>query len=363
MPIKILSIINSLEIGGAESFLMNFALESKRNEDIDLEICTLYPSTFLRNKIQKLNIPLWEFNLNFKYNLIGIFKIINLIKKRKYDIIHIHLFPAALFSSIASFFIPQKIKLVFTEHSVNNRRRSFAIFKLLDLFVYSRYSKIICVNRQVQLSLIRWLPKIKKKTDVIFNGVPEPKLENLQFSKKYDVIFIGRLEKVKGINFLLKAVNILKIKQNKNIKLAIVGDGSLKKQLEETAKRLKINDSIKFLGSRQDISNLMISSKILILPSIWEGLPMTILEAMYLKIPIIATSVGGIPEIIENKKDGLLIPSKNPEIIAKTIIYLLENKDLQTKLTQNAYKKVKSLYSIQNYTKNILDIYKELIEF
>jgi len=362
MSIKVLNLINSLETGGAESLLVNFALESKKNEDIDLEICILYPSTFFKKEIQRADIPFWEFNLKFKYDLIGVLRLINLIKKRKYDIIHVHLFPSAMFLAIASFFVQKDIKFIFTEHSVYNQRRSFRIFKLLDIFIYSRYSKIICVNNQVRLSLIKWLPRIRKKTNVIFNGIPIAKLKEGQLFKRYDILFVGRLEKVKGLDILLRAISILNTQYNKVIRLAIVGIGPLKKGLEKMARELQIDDEIEFLGTRKDINRLMKSSKVLVLPSRWEGLPMVILEAMSVGLPIVATRVGGIPETIEDAKDGLLIPPENPEILAKTITHLLKNKNLQIKLAQNAYEKVKEKYSVQNYTKNILSLYEDLVK-
>jgi len=359
---KVLNLINSIDVGGAESLLVNFVSELRKDKYLDLEICTLYRSTFLNEKIEKTDVPYWELNLKFKYDLMGVLKLVKLIRKRKYDIVHVHLFPSAMFSAIASFFVPKNVKFVFTEHSVYNRRRSSKIFKLLDIFIYNRYSKIICVSNQVRLNLIKWLPKLEEKIDIIFNGTPFIESEEDQFLKQYDILFVGRLERIKGVETLIEAINIINLRYDKVVRVAIVGDGSFRKQLEEIVKRLKLNDYVKFLGTRKDINELMKSSRIFVLPSNWEGLPMAILEAMSMRLPIVATDVGGIPEIIKDGENGLLVPPRDSRILAKTIFQLLIDKNLQTRLTQSAYKKVRKEYSIQNYIKNTLNLYESLIK-
>jgi len=123
---------------------------------------------------------------------------------------------------------------------------------------------------------------------------------------------------------------------------------------------LAIDQEVEFLGIRKDVDKLMVSSKILVLPSRWEGLPVTILEAMSRGLPVIASSVGGIPEVIENKKEGILVPPQNPEILAQAIKKLLEDESLRKELIRNAYEKVKENYSIETYAKNILNLYKLL---
>ena len=359
--IKILQVINSLGSGGAESLLKNIVLEAKKNNVFNLEIATLYSNAIFKEEIKNAGIPVWSLGLTFKYNLMGVIKLIKLIKKRKYNIIHVHLFPADIFAAIASLFLPKNIKWLYSEHNVYNRRRRFKIFKILDNFTYSRYSKIICVSKQVESALFSWMPSIKGKTKVIPNAVPIPKLSKSSFFKAYDILFIGRLTRAKGIDILLKAVKILKEKYGKNLKIAIVGGGPLKENLNNLAVELGVNEEVRFLGVRKDIGRLMESSNIFILSSRWEGLPMVVLEAMSRGMSIVATKVGGIAEVIENGKEGILISPENPETLAQTIDDLLENEELQKKLRQAAYKKVKEKYSIETYCVNMLDFYSSLV--
>ena len=247
--IKILQVIDSLGSGGAESLLKNFVLEAKKDNIFNIEIATLYSNNIFKEKIKNAGISIWDLNLKYKYDLRGILKIITVIKKGKYDIIHVHLFPAGIFAALASLFLPKDIVWIFSEHSVYNRRRSFKIFKILDSFTYSRYLTIICVSKQVQSALISWLPSVKGKTKVIPNAVPVPKLLNFSSFKTYDILFIGRLVKAKGIDILLRAINILKNRYKKKLKVAIVGEGSSRKELEDLSIELEIDEEVKFFIS------------------------------------------------------------------------------------------------------------------
>ena len=359
--IRVLQVINSLHAGGAESLLKNFVLQAKKNKKMQMEICVLYSNEIFKKEIKNGCISIWDLGLKFKYDLRGIIKLISLIKRGKYSIVHVHLFPANLFGSLASLFLPKNIKFIFSEHNVYNRRRSFKIFKILDTFIYSRYYKIICVSKQVQVALIEWLPNLQRKSVVISNAVPVPDLSNWSPVKKYDVLFVGRLTKAKGVDILIKAINILKEKYQKEIKAAIVGKGYLEEELKELVKELGIGKEVEFLGVRRDIERLMKSTQVFVLPSRWEGLPLTILEAMSSGVGIIATKVGGIPEVIEHEKEGILISPEDSETLAGAIAELLKDRELRVKLGINAYKKVKEKYSIEVYTKNILEFYKSLL--
>jgi glycosyltransferase involved in cell wall biosynthesis len=359
--IRVLQIINSLHTGGAQALLKNIVLQMRKNGKIQMEICVLYSDGIFKKEIKNKGISIWDLRLKFKYDLTGVIKLITLIKKEKYNIVHVHLFPANLFVSLASLFLPKNIKFIFSEHNIYNRRRSFKIFKILDTFIYSRYYKIICVSKQVQIALIEWLPNLQRKSVVIPNAVPVPDLSNWLTVKKYDVLFVGRLTKAKGVDILIKAIKILKEKYQMDIKTAIVGKGYLEEELKELVMELGIEKEVEFLGIRRDIEKLMKSTKIFVLPSRWEGLPLTILEAMGSGAGIIATKVGGIPEVIEHEKEGILISPEDSTALAGAITELLKDRELREKLGINAYQKVKEKYSIEVYTRNILGFYKSLI--
>ena len=362
--IKVLEVINSLKIGGAELLLRNFVIEAKKNSQYTVDVCTLYATNDARSieEIKKKNVRIWSLNLKNKYTLSSVGKIKKIIERENYDIVHVHLFPASAFVALSSLFLPNNIRYIFTEHSTFNRRRTIKIFKIVDGFIYNRYSKIICSSKQVQNSLIKWIPKNKEKTEVIHNGTPiHSKSYSHQLIKKYDILFVGRLVHQKGIRFLLEAISILQNKYKKYIKAAVVGGGPLEKELKKMCEELKINDSVEFLGIRRDIDQLMKSSKLFVLPSCWEGFGIVLIEAMKNRLPIVATNIGGIPEIITDGNEGILIPKANSEILANSINRLLENSELRNQFIQNAYKKVQNHYSIEKYAHSLLNLYFNIL--
>ncbi|HQL67338.1 MAG TPA: glycosyltransferase [Caldisericia bacterium] len=359
--IKILIVINSLEIGGAEKLLVNFVKEAIKYDDFEINICSLYSKNFFQKELEKTRVKIINLNLKYKYNFLGTIKIIKLIRKNNYELVHVHLFPAALFIAISSFFVNKNIKFIFTEHSVENRRRKYKIFKFIDFFIYSRFHKIICVSEKVKESLIKWIPQIESKSIVIKNGVPVS--NNIINQKKiYDLLYVGRLEKMKGLDKLFESIKIIKNKYINNIKIAIVGDGSEKNFLLNLSKNLRIKENITFINPTYNIDDIMKKSKILVLPSRYEGLPMVILEAMSNKLPVISTQVGGISELIIDKFNGILINSDDVVGLSNSIIELLSNKNLYDFISKNAYEIINKEYNISDYTKKILNLYKQLLE-
>jgi len=167
---------------------------------------------------------------------------------------------------------------------------------------------------------------------------------------------------MKGLDTLFKSIKIIKNKYINNIKIAIVGDGSEKKFLLNLSKNLGINENITFINPTYNTDDIMKKSKIFVLPSRYEGLPMVILEAMSNKLPVISTQVGGISELIIDKFNGILINPDDVEGLSNSIIILLSNKNLYDFISKNAYEIVNKEYNISDYTKKILNLYKQLSE-
>ena len=124
---------------------------------------------------------------------------------------------------------------------------------------------------------------------------------------------------------------------------------------------MRIKENITFINPTYNIDDIMKKSKILVLPSRYEGLPMVILEAMSNKLPVISTQVGGISELIIDKFNGILINSDDVVGLSNSIIELLSNKNLYDFISKNAYEIINKEYNISDYTKKILNLYKQLL--
>lgn len=172
---------------------------------------------------------------------------------------------------------------------------------------------------------------------------------------------IGRLTPVKGIEFLLKAFTQAKKRSAPRIwKLIVVGDGPLKPSLEALASELGVASDTCFLGARTDVFDVMAALDVLTLPSLHEGVPVVLLEAMALGVPIVASQVGGVPEILADYKEARLVPSQSPDLLADAIVELAEDAELRHRLSRAAQVRVKSDLSIAITAAQTRRLYWEL---
>jgi glycosyltransferase involved in cell wall biosynthesis len=123
-----------------------------------------------------------------------------------------------------------------------------------------------------------------------------------------------------------------------------------------------LENTIIFTGFRRDIPELLSLFDVFVLPSLWEGLPSSILEAMAMKKPVIASSVGGIPEVVKHEETGVLIPPQDSKALADAIIFLLNNPDIAVKIGQAGYNRVQDFFSIESVVARIESVYARLIE-
>ncbi len=331
----ILQVIGNLSGGGAQSLLLNF-LKEKEAKKFEYHI----------------------FTLKKKYSLKTFISLIKTIKKLKPKIIHAHLFPELYYTAFASFFY-KKAKYVYTEHNIFNRRQKYKILYPLEKFVYRRYDKIIACANMVKERLISYLPSLKEKIITIQNGFSLKEKEIKESKEKSDIIFIGRLEEQKGVDILLKALKILK-EEKITPKTFIVGYGSQEEILKDYCKKEGLIN-VNFLSKRNDALSLLKASKIFVLPSRWEGLPITILEAASLKKPIITTDAGGIKEVL-NEDEAIFVERDNSLSLSAAIKNLLFNENLQRELGERAFSKVNNHFSIKTFSKKLTNLYEELIK-
>jgi len=180
---------------------------------------------------------------------------------------------------------------------------------------------------------------------------------------KYNLIFVGNLIIAKGVDILLEAFALI-LKENSNIGLAYVGEGEEKVRLISRSKELGINEKVIFLGrvEYEKIPTIMYYSDILILPSIEEGVGRVILEAMSMKLPVIASNVGGIPLVIDDLKEGLLFEVGDVEALKNHVLFLIKNKSFSEKITKAAYQKFLDNYEYEVSINMFLNMYKSILE-
>lgn len=198
-----------------------------------------------------------------------------------------------------------------------------------------------------------------KRIEVVPNGVDLTKYENLSKEphEKFTVITVARLEKVKGMEYLIGA-----FAQIKGGSLMIIGDGSERKRLEDLVKNLDAAGQVRFCGEmpNAEIPAYLAKADCFVLPSLKEGFGIVVLEAMAAGLPVVASKIGGILDLVEDQKTGLLVEPGNSNQIRAAIIKIKDNPDFAKTLAENAKKKLVK-YNWQNIADKVYNIYQKVI--
>jgi len=295
---------------------------------------------------------------------------LKIIRREKINLVHSHwIIPQGLIGAMIQFFI--RIPHITTIHGTDIYLIHAHRFTYPLMRVIGHYSNIITTNSKHTYKLLLDIISYKReKIRIIPMGinVNEFSRMNIKTTKPHKtILFIGRLIDLKGVHILIKAMKV-EISRNNNVQLIIIGDGPKRKNLEQCAKNLGISSSINFLGN-QGRDNLLLYYQIadvFVLPSIKyknqaEGLGVVLLEAMASGTPVIGSNTGGIPDIIEDGVNGLLVIPGDPESLAKAIRLILENPYLTEKFRKSGLKKVREFFSWDVIIEHFIEIYQKVL--
>ena len=360
--IKILYIITSLGLGGAEKLLLSY-LKMLDKDKYKFYVCCLRekPDDLLQDFAKYGEVINLRIRNSFNPAVVTI--LIKLLREIKPDIIHTHLFQARFYATVAHFFCNRSILITHKHNNVNLKKHN--IFILLEMISIFFNKKIIAISESVKRSLMRYEFVPSKKIIVLHNGIEYQKFKKTANSKIISIqnpIIIGtvcRLEKQKGIRYLLLAMNSI-LAKFPSAQLEIIGDGSLLEELKELSKNLGISNSVNFFGKFTDVIPFYKRMDIFILPSIYEGFGIVLLEAMAAGLPVVASNVDGIKEVVVDAESGILISPKNPEAIASAVIQLIENPQLVKSLVENGLKRAR-LFDIQEHVMKLESLYSNLL--
>lgn len=308
-----------------------------------------------------------------KYGNVGILKVITklfwLLKRNRYDIIHIYGLRANIIGRIIGKMARCKIIIGgLRDKYPSDSKSMFNIFldKLTLPFIRCYIS-----NSKASCDFLTSLGYPKDKFRVVHNGISSSEIEKISFknirkdmgiSDDFPIITtVANLKPKKGYNFLIEALKILSDK-NLDFFALFVGEGNLKDEIERCIFTSSLSKRVFLLGKRDDVYNILLSSDIFVLPSLWEGMPVSVMEACLSHLPIIAFNVGGIPELVINSETGILVSSGDVSGLAKAIEILLVSKEKRKKMGEAGYNRIKTEFSLKKMVKGIGDIYLELIK-
>lgn len=361
---RVLQLIQTCGPGGAEKIVYHLATNANSNFEM---IVGLLKQGWLYHHLKNSGIKVSLIQSGGSIDLQLIKNLIKLIKKYDINIVHSHLLDMNFYSSIATNIC--RVPHISTEHgdihhpskksNLKTKIKVKSISLLSDKIIFvSEYSK----NEFTKLSYI-----LPRKTDVIYNGaelsttVTNCNIESKKAAfgiDKDDIVIgnIGNLYPVKGQTYFLRSAKQI-IEKAPNTKYLIIGRGELESSLKREAINLGIASRIKFLGFREDVEELLKIMDVFVLSSLSEGLPLSLIEAMANKVPVVCTRVGGMPEVITHGLHGFLVEPKDPESMAVHILEIIRNKSLSRCLAENAYNRFSREHTIEEMVSRYQNIY------
>jgi glycosyltransferase involved in cell wall biosynthesis len=368
--VKILMFIDEAKMGGGQQHLL-WLVQKLDKSKIEIEVLC-EPEGYLVDELGKINIKVHSITVSNRPSVSSLLKTIKLLKKISPRILHTHGGTAGFYGRLASLF-NINCAVIHTYHGIHylnfDKYIVRKIYTLIDKFLLRFTDCTICVAQQdFDIGLKAGIVQ-KEKAVVIHNGIEVEKFSELNENTNYKIKIksenqsviigsVGRLHYQKGYEYLIEASKSV-LDEYPNVKFILVGDGELRSSLESLTRKHSVYDSFTFMGNQTNVPELLAQMDIFILPSLWEGLPLVLLEAMAAKKPIVATAVNGISEIIESEKEGILVQPKNHKAISAALLRLLKDVELRKRLAGNGYAKVLSEFSLNKMIVKTESVYKK----
>ena len=370
-------------IGGFEVFSQNIAEGVAKTEDVFVITSKVIntPNQEAKGNLKIFRTSPWtlkDLSYSKPWFIFGamfwvFFKSIKLIKKEKIDLIHAQGFLSGILGYILKKItkMPYILTIQSADFSVYHPRLNINIIKIL----YQKIEKAIFKNADFCHAVSKHLEnhfkeRGAKKTITIPDGVSQNKFKpdpnkkinrkKLGFDTENLIICVSRLEYKNGTHDLIEAAKYLK---DLDFKIIICGDGSDRKKLEKMVEKFNLKDKVLFLGDilHADLPRYVACGDIFVRPSLAEGFGIVFLEAMAAGLAIIATPVGGIPDFLKDRENGLFCQPGNPKNIADKIEILIKDKALTQRLIQNGFKTIQEEYNWDRISEKLRNLYAKII--
>lgn len=296
------------------------------------------------------------------YDLMAIAELRRVFKEFNPDLITLHSAKAGLLGRIAA--IGEGRTVIFTAHGWSFTEGiswyKASLFKVLERITAPLASRIITVSEYDRSIALNAGLGPAEKIQTIHNAMPEVSAAASpeQNHGAVRIIMVARLDEQKDHETLFNALVSLK---DRNWVVDLVGDGPHEEKLLAMAERLEIADRIRFLGLRKDVDALLAESHIFVLTSMWEGFPLTVLEAMRAGLPVVASAVGGIPESVEEDRTGYLVPRNGVEALRQCLAYLIDHPEERLRLGEGGRQRFEERFRFERMAEQTLAVYKELV--
>ncbi len=362
--IRVLHVLPFFLSGGVERLVIDL-MEHLDKERFEVAAVSLFPKTgsIFEKDIEEKKLKVYYLNLrkSWPFNPLVIFELYKILRTFQPHVVHMHRY--GLTYGLLPVLLCRVPARIYTMHGP--AEKDVKLMARLINRIGFRFGGVlpVCVSQRVKESVIRVYGK-HIDAPVIYNGINTSRFLSVGFKAKSGddliLLHIGRFHPEKN-HFNLITGFELAVKEYSNMQLWLVGDGPLRVTVEKAVKEKRLEEKVRFLGVRSDIPELMAQADIFLLPSDYEGLPLTLLEAMAAGKPVIATDVAGSELIIDNQT-GLLVPVRSPEALAKAILYLAKNPSLREQMGRLARKVALENFDISRMVREYESLYMKTLE-
>jgi len=337
---KVAIVIPSLVVGGAENMVAQLASAiDKTRFNVQLLVMSERKGTPIDKKVQDENVKVIYFQKPQGFSFWTLLKVYKHLNYFRPDIIHTNL-------SACSYVIPwaliNGVKIIHTIHNIPCKEAIPKILKVLLRLLYKLKKVVpVAISDIIANETISYYNLKSAEVETIYNPVDlslyDVESKNSKEDEYVKFVNVARFTKVKNQATLVEAISIIS-KKYKNIKMLLIGDGELRAEVEAMVDNYNLKDVITFTGNISNVYEKLKQSDIFVLSSHYEGLPLSILEAMAAGLPIIATNVGGVPDVVTD--NGILVEDNNLSQLVEAMVKLIENKELRLRMGEASRKNV-----------------------
>jgi glycosyltransferase involved in cell wall biosynthesis len=322
----------------------------------------LQPDSPLHQKCLEGELPVFPLKMRSEMDLRAIWRLARDMRRSSCRLVHCHDAHSAALGTAAASLAKVPIRVLSRRVDFPLKRNFLSRYKYrenIDLIIaISQEIKKVLVDDGIDPRCIKIIPSGIDFTPFEGSRVRDYLHRELSFSKNdYIVGIVAHLADHKGHKYLIKATKILQDKAP-NMRVVIVGEGPLFMELNKLVKETEVEDMVFFLGFREDVPQIMASLDLFVLSSHKEGMGSSILDAMASRLPVVATQVGGIPEVVVNEETGLLVPPRNPSALANAILRIYANQGWGAELGQSGYELAHKKFSAEAMASKIIDAYE-----
>jgi len=382
--IRVLHIIESLGCGGAERQLIN-NLKAIDKGRFTNAVCFLFDRDYLQSELLRLGIPACKLGMSSQYDWRrGLFSLRAIIKEGRFDVIHTELCWANIYGRVCGKLFSDA-KIVTTIHAPtyepqilkddpNLKPWKLTLVRILDSLTGALCNhRFIACSEFVKRSAVKRLGYRPESIEVIYNGINlssfhednSAKVVSLRRELGLDqreaiLVNVGRLIPQKGQRYLIMAMPKV-LDEQPSCKLLLVGEGPMENELRNLDHDLGLEEAIRFLGTRHDVPVILQLSDLFVLPSLSEGMPVALLEAMAMRKSCIASNITSIPEVVEHGRSGILVEPQMPEQIAEAVLSVIDDSERRQAMGTRGRQIVEEKFSINTNIRSLENLYEQVV--